>query len=394
MSNTVITSKTFKKEKFTFVPPDLKNSKSKHQYIGFTRYNDKNFLLQTSMFKITQYGLPPKDGDYAVEESKRDHIRIGFDPEQKKLEKTHKILKALDEKASKSPKAVLGEIPSVNKYVYQPIVRMPQDHDDSDDEELVAENNVKEKKEKFPYCKAKFSLEYGTNKLLTRVFLDTDEGLKEIQLKTVNELYNYVKYQSSIKLLLTTNKVWAMKGKDAAGVRKYGVSLKILQIVVRPREDSSMAEQLNKYAFVEDSDDEGKEPIMVKKSEPKTSEPKESADEKEQDNSDNENSESEHEESDDDMKANNNEDFGQNDKADSESEAEAEAEAEVEKEEEPKDESEHEQSESDEESEQEEKKKKKLKVKEKKKSKKVKKSKDKDKDKKKKKKSKSASSSN
>ncbi len=132
-----------------------------------------------------------------------------------------------------------------NTYTYQPLVRQPFDFAeeyDSEDEEEQNNNN------KFDSCKIKLDIDFNTKKIMTSFFLkDTDKKtVKKLAIKKVSDLDEHITFESTIRMVVTTDKLWASKG----GNKRYGVTMKMLQMEITPNKQSgSLREQFSKYAF-------------------------------------------------------------------------------------------------------------------------------------------------
>ena len=122
---------------------------SKAQKLAFPRYTHNRYgemgvVLQTPFIHLTQYGIPSL-GEYYADDAARDFIKVPFDPNVKESMVLMNKLEQLDELVDKKMKNdILGK--SAKSFIYQPIVRLPQEKFDDDDDDKPSN---KEQKERF-----------------------------------------------------------------------------------------------------------------------------------------------------------------------------------------------------------------------------------------------------
>ena len=257
----------FDPKKLSFTELQKNSERSKSQMISFPRYKfdsgvESNFVFQTATVNITQYGLP-RLGEYYKSDDARAFLKVPLDPSQPACVEMEKMLLSLDKTVLKNKEKVLAFLDKYIKlYKYQPIVREPVVNDDlaqivDDDKKTEGEQ-----KERCNYFKVKLDTEYQTGKINTLVFLKTKDSdgkvsREKIEIGTVTDLEQYISLGCSVRLVLMANKLWVAKNKDAAGDRKFGVTLKALQMEIEPRESSgSIRQDFGNYAFVDDDEEE------------------------------------------------------------------------------------------------------------------------------------------
>jgi len=219
--------------------------------------------------------LNDKNRKYYPTDKSRAFIKVPLDLEQEGCRKLNTFLEQIDERTEELKPKIFGKKAKLyNKYVKS--VREPVSEEDGSDAESEEDSDGESKKkskdkkgakdktnEPRPnFCKMKLNLTYPDEEICTLVYIrTTDENgkIKREQKKigSVDELIEYVRWKSTIRLLVSVSKMWAFKQKDDNGNRKFGLGYKILQIEVEPRLDTNnTSEYLQNCAFV-DSEEEG-----------------------------------------------------------------------------------------------------------------------------------------
>jgi hypothetical protein len=240
-----------------------KNERSKAQKIAYPRYLHKkhgltNLVIQTPAIQITQYGIP-SIGEYYKDDADRAFLKMPIDPNQKESVVLQKKLESIDKLAGdKLKKAILGK--NYKKFEYTPLVRTPMEKLDDDEDDNA------EKKEKFKYFKAKIDTDYNSGEVKTLVYRKLSEEEAKSQgkkrelikgIETITDLTKYVTYNSTVKLIMMANKLWAANSPDKHGDYGYGIGLKVLQIEVEVTENkNSVKANYSTDAFIEESDEE------------------------------------------------------------------------------------------------------------------------------------------
>lgn len=251
----------FDSKSLTFTELDKNNERSKAQSIAYPRYDyptggQGNLIFQTPEVEITQYGLPTI-GEYYKTDDMRSFVKIPFDPEQEGCQEMEKMLAEMDKHVSskKTKEAIFGKYAKL--YTYQPIVREPDNdmelvgsEDESDEKEK--EKDKKDQKPKFKYCKMKLSVSYPDNELQTVVFLKDGKKREKVTVKSVTDLEKYHNWGCKARYIVMANKLWAAKNKNESGQRKYGITFKIIQMVLTPSErGGSIKESFSEWAFID-----------------------------------------------------------------------------------------------------------------------------------------------
>lgn len=266
----MISCKKFNPDKLLWNEVDMKNERSKNQGIGYINYefdktNKSNLIFRTDPVKITDYGIPSLKSDdnpnaHIESDAERAYIKLSLDPAQQSCQELKKMLLQIDEEVVKNKEKILPKVHM--KYKYVPIVREPQEIDDDKLEDLKNEAAEKGKtytpRVREKYCKINFSTNYETKELDTIVFDSTSGTPEEIDVKSMTELADNVKWQSTVRMIIMVNKVWAAKSSKNGELRDFGVSLKCLQLEIKERAatGSSTKDQFKKYALGDDDDDE------------------------------------------------------------------------------------------------------------------------------------------
>jgi hypothetical protein len=281
----------FEKQRLTFTELDDKKKDGKGndkfespQFTMFSRYNYPNngegqMIFQTPPITLTHHGmvkLNEKNKKYYPTDRSRAFIKVPLDLAQDGGRKLNTFLEQVDERVEELKPKIFGKKAKLyNKYVGS--IREPRNEDEEEgsDAESDAESDEDSKKKskdkkgsqgkadepKPNFCKMKLNLTYPEGDICTLIYVrTTDENGKikrdPVKVNSVDELIEYVRWKSTIRLLVSVSKMWAFKQKDDNGNRKFGLGYKILQIEVEPRlETNSTSEYLHNCAFV-DSDAE------------------------------------------------------------------------------------------------------------------------------------------
>jgi hypothetical protein len=265
----------------SFTDLDIDNERNKAQMISYPRYThqkhgESSYIFQTDWIQLTQYGLPKKGsepGDFYMNDTDRTFLKIPLDPEQESCQHLQDMLLKVDDyietnkadifKTFAASKKTTG-VKAAKLFTYQPIVRKPQDENEFG--ETIVDDK---KKEKFLYCKMQFNTSYPEKDITSMVFIrdENDKTQKSNVPATVSsatDLENVgLVWGSKVRMIVMVNKLWAAKAKDNNGSRRFGVTMKILQMEVIPREKSgSIKEQFTRYAFIDQDDEDEEEDTM------------------------------------------------------------------------------------------------------------------------------------
>lgn len=228
------------------------NERSKGQRIAYPRYNhptkgeDQQLMLQTPWMKIFTYGVP-RLGEFYSNDKDRSFLKLPLDLSDAEVNSLYNQLSAFDKRMESSDMKKTLFDKKAKKYNYIPSVRTTPVDEEEDDE-------------KPPYMKIKMDTSYPDDEVKTEVWLSTlkENGKRErtrMDVSTVDEFSEHVRYQSNVRIIMRPVKLWA----QAANLKdpNYGVTWKMMKVEVEPPAmgSSSLSSFYNNDAFV-DSDEE------------------------------------------------------------------------------------------------------------------------------------------
>lgn len=247
-----------------------KNDRNNAQKISFVRYRnppygDTSLVIQTPKIRLSQHGIPSLGKFYKKDED-RQFIKLPYDPSQLDTLLFRDKLLEIDTMVQSRKQELIGK--HADKFVYSSLVKTPQDttsiDDDDDDDDDKKKKPQKQQKDRFLYTKAKFDINFDTKQLNTTVYRTlTPEEAKEKgvkrekmgDIKTMEQLADFVKFNSTVRLLVMVNKLWAATAADKTGKYGYGLGLKIIQIEVEHSESKgSVKDSFKDDAFIDDDD--------------------------------------------------------------------------------------------------------------------------------------------
>ena len=240
------------------------NTRSKGQRIAYPRYNNPQLgdgsplYVQFPWIHMNQYGIP-RLGEYFSDDSQRSFVKVPLDQSVPEIKAFSELLKSIDEKlgADEFKKKMFGS--KGDKYVYQPIFRLPQE-----DEETPKSKDKKDYGPKLPYMKLKIDTTYPDNKVKTIVYNSVMEKNKRVRTKldnvnTIDDMTKSMPFLSRIRPIGRPVKLWAQapNKKDPT----YGLTFKMIKLEVEPTasNNSSFKQYLDADAFL-DSDNDESEP--------------------------------------------------------------------------------------------------------------------------------------
>jgi len=165
------------------------------------------------------------------------------------------MLRKLDDKlgSTEFKERMFGN--KASKYIYQPILRMPQEEDED-----TKKDTKKDYGPRHPYMKLKIDTTYPDNQVRSIVFTSVMDGSKRIRtkvdsVKTIDDFSSHVCWMSRIRPIARPVKLWAQapNKKDPT----YGLTFKIAKTEVEPpaKNNSNVKQYLESDAFL-DSDEE------------------------------------------------------------------------------------------------------------------------------------------
>ena len=207
---------------------DIKDAKlpkgSKEAYPFYKNNLNKNIdLIQLPWFHLISYGIPQL-GDFVTENKQRLFIKIPLDLSIPTIKEAYDKLLMIDSHlGSDIFKNKVLEPSKINKYVYQSIIRIPENDDDS--------------KIRYPYIKIHFDTNYDDNTIKTSLFnttIDKNEINRTFieNIKEIDDVTKYITYLSKIRPIIKPVRLWIQPSntKDP----KYGLKLKIIKVEIQP----------------------------------------------------------------------------------------------------------------------------------------------------------------
>jgi hypothetical protein len=245
------------------------NQRSKGQKIAYPRYNDpqlgegNHLYIQFPWIHLSQYGIP-RLGEYYSDDSQRSFIKLPLDQSVSEVKIFSEVLKAIDAKlgSDEFKKKMFG--PKGDKYVYQPIFRLPLEEDETS-------TKPKDKKDygpKQPYMKLKMDTTYPDNKIKTIVYNSVMENEKRVRTKldninSVDDMVTSMPFLSRVRPIGKPVKLWAQapNKKDPT----YGLTFKMVKVEVEPplNKSSNYKKYLETETFL-DSDDDNDTKVATK----------------------------------------------------------------------------------------------------------------------------------
>lgn len=257
------------------------------QDIGYIRYDhpkngERQFDIQTPEIKIDAGGIPDGEGPYYKTVAAQGHVKIPLainpnvkgetdeerEARKEKLQKFRETLENIDKYMEDNKEKFFGSAKQAKKYTYQPIVRYPQEKDDSDsDEEKESPDEDVVTVHRPPYMKAKIPIVWETDKVDLEVYRVNDEGTPEFEsdgkwtqltdVVSLDDLRKHVAYMRNAKFVLHACKYWAQKqASNGSNQRFYGITFKVRRVEVKPYVKSTEEVSEDDGMLFEDSDDD------------------------------------------------------------------------------------------------------------------------------------------
>lgn len=237
------------------------------QFLSFPQYNyskslNKEDLSQlvfnTGDIKLTTYGIT-KLGEYAKTDSDRQYIKVPLDESQESCRDLEKFCDELDDWVENNKKEIFKESKTlekmIDKYEFQKLVKEP-----NVDEDKLDKNGKKVFKPK--YIKFKIDADFNTAIIKSVFFLKkVDENGKKtvtkLNVKTMSDLDDYIKWNTTVKIIGSVAKMWFSKSADAkTKKRDFGLALKIKQCeIIDNGTSKSQQSNFNQYAFGDEGED-------------------------------------------------------------------------------------------------------------------------------------------
>ena len=238
-TNEIILCKNFNINNLSF--SDIKEAKlpkgSKEAYPIY-KINNKNVdFIQLPWFQVISYGIPQL-GDYITENKQRLFIKIPLDLSNPDIKEVYDKFVTIDSYLSSTDfRSNVFENSKVNKYVYQPIIRIPENEDN-------------DKKIKYPYIKINFDTNIEDNSIKTGIFNSNNNNRTFIEdIKDIDDVTKYITYLSKIRPIIKPVRLWIQPSniKDP----KYGLKLKIIKVEVEKFNKNNLNYQDDTFIDIE-----------------------------------------------------------------------------------------------------------------------------------------------
>jgi len=251
----------------------------------FVNYQDgkSQLLIQSPEILLDTYGIPTrtlKDGKpnkYYSEEPSSKHIRIPLNPDSKTSMEFKAKLESIDDhmRSDDVKKDLFGD--RASDYEYSPIIRAPGEPLEKID---ANGNTIPPDPNAYRPDSIKPKLWIDKNgKMVTKVYLvSVDASGKKIRTALPTEdtatdeaIAKYVKFKSTIQVVLIVSRLWADLRKDPKKRNKeYGIAFKVVQVASDLSTVGSQGiDYKNEDAFIDDEEEDEQpevvKPVQVKK---------------------------------------------------------------------------------------------------------------------------------
>jgi len=164
---------------------------------------------------------------------------------------------------------------------------------------MKKKNEPEKPDNRFKSWRAKWDYSFPDNLVETKVFIknptaEPENRLTPVPVRTVTDIHQHCPWGSRVRLIVAMSKVWAAKQKRDVKkdkFRDYGITLKIIQMEVTPRESQNIRQLFSHYAFLDGSEETTT--TTTKTIEDKKEENEENSDENNSEDDNEENSEDE-----------------------------------------------------------------------------------------------------
>ena len=242
--------------KLQFPPIDFAKSFGTYkQHVVLPSYDGGRVYYRTGEIKLTYFGV--LNAEFFKEDAdigQRAKIDIPIDPEQPNCVKLGEMISSIYDKVVAEKDTIFGK--NASKYEITNPVKVPSD-DEND-----SNGGAEKKKPKINMSRVtfKFPLTFPDKKLDLVVYDATGKKIRKLKIKEMKDIYESVRWQSTIKLGFTIKKLWAAdKPANGSKTKMAGIMLECAQIVVTeaPTNGDNVKKQLREgYAF---GRDDGKE---------------------------------------------------------------------------------------------------------------------------------------
>ena len=172
--------------------------------------------LQIPWLTLSAFGVPPK-GEYTKEDKQRMFIKVPIVTGD-----LYDQLVRIDEKMKTHQITLnLNIFSASHKYEYEPLLKYDEKHNKA-------------------YIKVKLDTSFSDNEILTEVWQTIDGTKCQCPFNTIDDFARCVPYKSDIRMIIKVAKLWVVN-------KKYGLTIKLKNIEVKPLETSS-----NPIDFIDD----------------------------------------------------------------------------------------------------------------------------------------------
>lgn len=217
-------------------------------------YSDSLCQIQTPNIKLFTYGIP-KAGPYYPTDEKRGFIKIPEDVNDPNSVLFFSKMSEIDTflESTKIKNQLFGDEKKAAFYKYQPIVRTAEQVEEDDDNN-PKNNNKKDYGPRPRYIKVKVDFDWTTKEVKSKCYVKDANGKREPinDIKTLDDLAKYVRYRSTICVVMMMNKLYASKAKVNGESKKYGATFKLSQVVCEPQ--TAYKQEQGDDAFIDDDD--------------------------------------------------------------------------------------------------------------------------------------------
>ena len=203
------------------------------QKISLISYNGegRKLLCQTPEFLTETYGIP-REGPFYTTARSRAFYKLPFchDRHQYPEQVDYTLIEGLYNKFREIDKhcdtdefrlQMFGDKQAA-KYTYQPLIR---DGETIEDEAATATGYYRP-----PYTKVKLDLMRDTDEPCFRLWEKTQDGRKEIALKSFNDILKHMRFMTKHRIIIHFSKLYAMKTASGNEKKKYGIVLKAFAV--------------------------------------------------------------------------------------------------------------------------------------------------------------------
>lgn len=231
--------------------------------LSFPKYDNKAFIFETPEIQITNYCLQPL-GDFAKTDKDREFIKVPLDVNQEGCVELKEMISEIEAHFEENYKNCLIHSPMLNKIIntFKPIKIIKEKMQEEDEEDNSKSNSNANKK----WCIFKFKTDHNTGNITTKVFINNNNKITPLNATTVTDIEQYLKWGSTIRMIVHMNKAWFEKIKNLnTNHRQCGLTFKILQLEITPKKQPQSIDNIySKYSFsskskknndIEDSDE-------------------------------------------------------------------------------------------------------------------------------------------